>query len=156
MMRPLRILIAEDEAGDVALLKRALSQSSHKVPVHFVRNGREVIDFLERNSLLEDLGLHAVPSLLLLDLKMPRMDGFEVLQWLRDHPAFRQILVVVLTSSEQNEDMQRAYDLGADSYVVKPQDPAEFMDLIQEMEKYWLRLHATPECGELAADAAGC
>jgi CheY-like chemotaxis protein len=148
MIRPLRILVAEDEPGDIALLKRAFARSNPKVPVHFVRNGEEVVNTLERSMALEELATHALPSLLLLDLKMPQMNGFEVLRWLQNQPLLRRLLVVVFSSSEDSNDMQQANELGADAFVVKPKEAEAFIDVICDMEKHWLRRHATPECGE--------
>jgi CheY-like chemotaxis protein len=148
MIRPLRVLIAEDEPTDVALLKRAFAKSDFKPATHFLADGQEVIEFLERGVGLTRNSPESPPNVLLLDLKMPRVDGFQVLQWLREHPPLRNILVVIFSNSEDPEDVQRAYDLGADSYIVKPRDPALFIDALHDMEKFWLRLNATPECGE--------
>lgn len=149
MTRPLRILVAEDEPGDILLLKRAFSKCKPGIPVQFANDGEEVLKILEGHlSDEESLGVQTLPTLLLLDLKMPRMGGFEVLRWLQCQPRLRQLLVMVFSASEDVADMEHAYDLGADAYVVKPKESEEFVDVIRGMEKHWLRHYATPECGE--------
>ncbi len=147
MSRPLRILVAEDDPGDVLLMERALSKTGVEVPIRFVNDGQQAIDYLKRKPPFHDESTNPRPTLVLLDLKMPRMSGFDVLKWVRRHHALRNLLVVVFTSSEDPEDMRRAYSLGADSYLVKPQDPADFIDSMRDLEKHWLRANATPECG---------
>lgn len=149
MSRPIRILIAEDDPGDRLLLERALSKSEFDISVHSVGDGREAIEYLKRTSRSRPgtRTTHPAPTLLLLDLKMPALDGFEVLKWVRKNPRFCHIQVVVFTSSEQPEDMRRSYEAGADAYIVKPQDPDDFIEVVRNMEQHWLNVHATPECG---------
>lgn len=149
MNRPLRILVAEDEPGDAMLIQRAFTNSGQDISVNFVTNGQEAIDFLRRKGPYSGHSSQPLPTLLLLDLRMPEVDGFDVLRWLRRHPRLRNILVIAFSSSEDAEDMRLAYELGADVYVVKPQDPDLFMDTVHDMERHWLRLNATPECGTL-------
>ncbi len=144
MTRPLRILVAEDEPGDLVLLKRAFALSGFKPVVNYASDGQAVTEFLESAAVTD-----ALPTVLLLDLKMPRVDGFQVLKWLRERPAMRKILVVVFSNSEDPSDMQRVYELGADGYMVKPHEAAQFIDVLHDMQKHWLRLNATPECGNL-------
>jgi len=149
MTRPLRLLVAEDEPGDVTLLERAFARANLEVPLQFARDGEEVVSILEHALEFEGSEVpNSLPTLLLLDLNMPRMSGFEVLRWLQSQPRLRQLLVVVFSASEDVSDMEHAYDLGADGYVVKPNDADAFVEVICGMEKYWLRHNATPECGE--------
>src|SRR5436190_8661740 len=108
------------------------------MPVQFVRDGLEALDYLQGEQPFDDRQRHPIPNLLLLDLKMPRMDGFEVLEWLRRHPVLGRLLVVVLSASPREEDITRAYALGANSYLVKPNDATELNELIMRLEKYWL------------------
>ncbi len=152
MPRPIRILIAEDEPGDRLLLERALSKSDFDISVHSVSDGREALDYLKRISRYRNGTrlAHPLPTLLLLDLKMPEVNGFEVLKWVRKHPRLCDIQVVVFTASEEPKDMRQSYEAGADAYIVKPQDPDEFMDVVRSMEQQWLNAHATPECGCVA------
>ena len=145
MSRPLRILVAEDNENDALLLRRAFDRAGVEVPIRFVRDGEEAISYLKRKD--PQRYPQTCPTLLLLDLKMPGTNGFDVLQWLRTQPALNRLLVVVFSSSEETEDVRRAYELGADSYINKPQNPHEFLETVRDMEKLWLRLNATPECG---------
>ena len=146
MDRPLRILIAEDDQGDALLIERALKFSENGASVHFVRDGREAIDYLRRRPPFGDqVGIPA-PTLLLLDLNLPKVSGFDVLRWVRKQPSLRRLNVVVFTSSENPQDQRKALALGADAYVVKPVTIDDFIESVLDMEKYWLRLNATPEC----------
>ena len=146
MDRPLRILIAEDDQGDALLIERALKFSENGASVTFVRDGREAIDYLRgRPPFSDQVGIPA-PTLLLLDLNLPKVSGFDVLRWVRKQPSLRRLNVVVFTSSENPQDQQRALALGADAYVVKPVTIDDFIESVLDMEKYWLRLNATPEC----------
>src|SRR5215831_3407186 len=114
------ILIAEDDENDVFLIKRALHQAQFENPLQVVRNGEEAIAYLKGNTPFEDREKYPMPAILLLDLKMPRKNGFEVLSWIRQHPEYNSVAVVVLTSSQESADINRAYALGANSYMVKP------------------------------------
>jgi len=138
MAPTLKILVVEDDADDALLLQRALGRSSFAMPVQFVRDGQEAVDYLEGRDPFMDRRRHPLPSLILLDLKMPRMDGFEVLEWLRQQPVLGRLLVVVLSASPREEDINRAYALGANSYLVKPNDSAQLNELVMRLEKYWL------------------
>jgi CheY-like chemotaxis protein len=139
-----QVLVAEDDPSDVFLLKRAFSSASVNATLHFVRDGQEAIDFLERESAPAAAGTSKMPDLVLLDLKMPRLNGFDVLSWLRKQPGLKRMLVAVLTSSDQSNDINRAYDLGANSYLLKPQDSKDLPDLVKRVEKYWLELNQSP------------
>src|SRR5262245_57504279 len=122
MVSPLRILVAEDDEFEVLLLRRAFTKAGVEAPVTFVRDGQEALDYFQRQHGFSDERVHPMPTLLVLDLKMPRLDGFDVLKWLRQQPGLRRLLVVVLTSSSEASDVNRAYDLGANSYLRKPTD----------------------------------
>jgi CheY-like chemotaxis protein len=87
---------------------------------------------------------HPLPDLMLLDLKMPKLNGFDVLSWLRAKPGLKRLLVTVLTSSDQPVDINRAYDLGANSYLVKPHATENLLDLVNRVEKYWLEANQNP------------
>lgn len=147
MFAPFRILVAEDEPGDTLLLKRAFEKSGSVLFAHFVEDGQKVIDYLKRKPPYEDANSYPTPNLLLLDLRMPRVDGFDVLRWLRRQPKWRDLFVAVFTGSTQPEDVRRAYELAADTVTMKPSDPEEFTAVVREMQQRWLRLNATPECG---------
>jgi len=141
---PLRILVAEDELGDVVLLRRAFTKAGVDVPVHFARDGQEVIDYLEGKPPFENPVKYPLPNLVLLDLRLPRVDGFQVLEWLRAQPGLCRILVVVFSGSSNPEDISRAYALGANSYVVKPQDAGELVGVVERLQNYWLKINTVP------------
>ncbi len=139
-----KVLIAEDDPGDVFLLQRAFNVSGVPATLHFVRDGQEAIDYLGGQAAYADRDAHPLPDLLLLDLKMPRLNGFDVLSWLRQQPGLRRLLVTVLTSSDHPEDINRAYDLGANSYLVKPHGSQELSDLVLRVQRYWLEINQSP------------
>ena len=146
-MRELQnILIAEDHPIDVFLLQRAFLKAGISAHLHFVRDGQEAIDYLRGEGEFHDRKAHPFPCLLLLDLKMPRLNGFDVLVWVRHQPGLKRLPIVVLTSSELHEDINRAYDLGASSFVVKPPGLEGQSDFAQRLERYWLELNRSPDC----------
>jgi CheY-like chemotaxis protein len=140
-----RILIAEDDPGDAFLLERAFSKSGFTFSLTFVHDGQEAIDYLSGIGRFADRTKYPIPDLLMLDLKMPRMDGFEVLQWLRHQPGLSRMLVIVLTSSDQTRDVNRAYELGANSYLVKPIELRDLENLANVVQSYWMGLNRRPE-----------
>jgi CheY-like chemotaxis protein len=135
---PKRVLIAEDDPSDVFLLQRAFAAAEVPATLHVVRDGQEAIDYLEGQDGFSDRSAFPLPDLLLLDLKMPRLNGFDVLGWLREKPGLKRLLVTVLTSSDQPNDINRAYDLGANSYLVKPHGSNDLAELVQRLQRYWL------------------
>src|SRR5437870_2600038 len=114
-----RVLIAEDDPMDIFLLQRAFAAAGVPASLRFVRDGQEVLDYLGGEAGYADREAHPLPDLMLLDLKMPRLNGFDVLGWLRNRPGLKRLLVAVLTSSDHPEDINRAYDLGVNSYLLK-------------------------------------
>lgn len=135
------ILLLEDDEGDIVLTKRALKNAKVVNNVHVVGNGEEGLAFLRRE------GLHADaprPSLILLDLNMPRMNGHEFLTAIKDDPDFRTIPVVILTTSAHEADVVRSYDLQAASYLQKPVAPSDFVTAVRSFENYWLRVVRLP------------
>ena len=139
-----RVLIAEDDPSDVFLLQRAFNASGVPATLHFVRDGQEAIDYLGGEADYSDRAAYPLPDLMLLDLKMPRLNGFDVLEWLRKQPGLRRLLVTILTSSDQATDIDRAYDLGANSYLLKPHGSHELTDLVNRLQRYWLELNQRP------------
>jgi len=138
------ILLAEDEENDVLLLERAFEKAGLKHSLKIVRDGEQTIGYLSGRGIYADRKKFPLPFLLLLDLKMPGTDGFEVLQWLRREADFKRLLIVVLTSSNLQSDVDRAYELGANSYLVKPVSFDEMANLIQRFEIYWTEINRTP------------
>lgn len=130
------ILIAEDDENDVFLIKRAFRQAQFENPLQVVQTGEDAIAYLKGDPPYENREKHPSPALLLLDLKMPRKDGFEVLAWIRQRPEFNPLAVVVLTSSQESRDVNRAYALGASSYLVKPANFVSLVDMINRLKEY--------------------
>jgi CheY-like chemotaxis protein len=132
------ILIAEDSENDLLMLRRAFSQAGLLIPLQAVADGEEAIAYLKGDGEFANRAEYPLPDLLLLDLKMPRKNGFEVLEWLQGQPTLAQLRVVVLTGSDQIRDVNLAYKLGAASFLTKPLNFMEFKDTIQAMYNYWM------------------
>jgi CheY-like chemotaxis protein len=139
------ILLAEDDQNDVMLIRRAFTKSHVVNPIACVENGEEAVNYLSGSGLYADRGQHPLPFMMLLDLKLPRMSGHEVLKWLRAQQGLKRLPVVVLTSSREPADINRAYELGANSYLVKPVVFEEFTTLLKQLQVYWLMLSEHPE-----------
>jgi CheY-like chemotaxis protein len=139
------ILVADDDADDVLLLRRAFRKANLPNPVHVVNDGESAIAYLSGEGRYGDRDDHPMPVLLLLDLKMPRKTGFEVLEWIRAQPRLRRLRVVVLSSSRQAGDVDHAHELGANSYLVKPVVFAELVTLARTLRAYWMDLDEPPE-----------
>jgi CheY-like chemotaxis protein len=120
------ILVIEDSSADILLVRRAFSQAKLTNPLQVVTNGEEAIAYLSGTGKYENRTEFPLPTLVLLDLKMPGIDGFEVLAWIRKNPNLRGLRVVVLTSSDDTKDVNRACQLGANSFLVKPLDFGKF------------------------------
>lgn len=138
------ILIVEDDPYDSQLIVRAMKKARIINPVQTVGNGEEAVSYLQGASPYDNREQHPLPTLILLDLKMPLMDGFEFLAWLRSHTKLRNLPVVVLTSSNQTPDIERAYELGANSYLVKPVKSDALVDMLKNVELYWLVTNTNP------------
>jgi len=139
------ILLAEDREDDVLLVRKAFKKAFINNPLQVVRDGAEVIAYLKGEGKYVNREEYPLPDLLLLDLKMPGVDGFGVLKWLRQQPSLSALRVVVLTSSEDINDVNIAYRLGANSFMVKPLDFQNFLEMSRFLTNYWLQLSKTPE-----------
>jgi CheY-like chemotaxis protein len=133
------ILIVDDNDDDVYALRRALKKANIANPQQIAHSGREAVDYLAGQGDFADRSKFPLPFLVFLDLKMPFMDGFDVLTWVRTQPALASIVVVVLTGSDEVRDHQRAYSLGARSYLVKPASAADLRAVMESIQSYWLR-----------------
>ncbi len=133
------ILLVEDNPMDVDLTRRAFSKNKVLSPIQIARDGEEALAFLERWEMGDPL-----PILILLDLKLPKISGLEVLSRLKSHPSFSTIPVVVLTTSNEESDIQTAYQSGANSYIVKPVDFDNFMQAVAQIQYYWFQLNVLP------------
>lgn len=136
-----RILLVEDNPDDVELTVLAFSRSKLVNEVIVARDGVEALEILHGTP---EKPPQPLPMVVLLDLKLPRVDGFEVLRRLREHPSTRLVPVVVLTSSAQERDLVQTYSIGANSYIVKPVDFEQFMVAAQQIGMYWLMLNRNP------------
>lgn len=133
------IVVVEDDPDDRHLLARAFKKAGTSVPLRFATDGDEAVALLDgMTSATADA---ARPIVILLDLKLPRRSGFEVLDWLKAHPTLCTTPVVVLTSSREQMDLSRAYALGANSYLVKPTQPQALQSLVAEVNSYWVSLN---------------
>jgi len=130
------ILIAEDDENDVFLIKRAFHQAQFDNPLQVVHTGDDALAYLKGEPPFIDRDKYPIPAMVLLDLKMPRKNGFEVLEWIRQHTEFNSLPVVVLTSSQESADVNRAYALGANSYLVKPANFLSLVDMIHRLKEY--------------------
>ena len=127
------ILHVEDDPNDTLLLEHACRKAGMIFNLQAVSDGDQAMAYLRGTSAFSDRDKHPMPKLILLDLKMPRVSGFDVLAWLRSEDAFRQLPVVVLTSSNHDADIKRAYDLGAKSYLVKPVGFEALVELVKTL-----------------------
>lgn len=153
-MQPDLILIAEDNEDHAFLLRRALKKSAVVNPVFVVSDGEETIAYLKGEGKFSDRYEYPLPGLLLLDLKMPKKNGFEVLEWIREQPFLRRLRVVVLTTSDNPADIDRAYDLGANSFMVKPMEKQQFQEVTNAIKGYWLWMSAAPQLQQPAPESA--
>jgi CheY-like chemotaxis protein len=139
------ILIAEDLPDDVVLLKHAFAKAGVSAPLHFVTDGQEAVEYLNGDSPFDDRVRYPLPGLVLLDLNMPRLNGFDVLKWVRAQAGLCRVPIVVFTSSEQPGDVNRAYELGANSYLVKPPALTDLQRIARHLGDYWLQINLCPD-----------
>ncbi len=141
---PITILYADDDAEDRMLVKDAWDESHVANKMAFVEDGEELMDYLHRRGKYTELANSRLPGLILLDLNMPRKDGREALKEIKADPALRSIPIVVLTTSKAEEDIFRAYDLGVNSFIVKPVTFQSLVDLTVMLNRYWFEIVELP------------
>jgi CheY-like chemotaxis protein len=139
------VLHVEDDPNDVFLMQRAFRKADLTHLLHVARDGLEAIEYLNHQGSFADVAMYPLPTLILLDLKMPRKDGFETLAWLRQQSGLKRIAVIVMSSSRELADINRAYDLGANSYLVKPGDFQTLVNLVNLIASYWLEVNERPD-----------
>ncbi len=139
--RPIEILLVEDNPGDARLTEEALKEGKVRNNLHMARDGVEAMAFLRREGAYKD---SPRPDLVLLDLNLPRKDGREVLAEMKEHPDLRLIPVVVLTTSEAEQDVLRTYELRANCYITKPVDLEKFITIVRSIEDFWLTIVRLP------------
>jgi CheY-like chemotaxis protein len=138
------VLLAEDDENDIMLFTRAIKSVGMAYEINSVRDGQNAIDYLQRTGPYEDKKKFPFPRFLILDLKMPRKSGFEVLEWLQEHPECKVIPTIVFSSSKIAEDIKRVYQLGANSYFTKPNDYEELKTIFRLMLGYWEKANVPP------------
>jgi CheY-like chemotaxis protein len=141
------ILVVEDNQNDIQLLKRAFKKAEITNPLQFLTDGDSAVAYLSGDGSYGDRVRFPLPALILLDLKLPRRSGHEVLGWLREQDQIRRIPVVVLTSSKQPDDVQKAYDIGVNSYLVKPVGFEALLEMMKAVGIYWTVLNEKPVVG---------
>jgi CheY-like chemotaxis protein len=138
------ILLVEDDDNDVFFLKRAFKEAGIENPVRVAHDGQHAVDYLAGAGNFANRAEHPLPCLVILDLKMPRKTGLDVLRWRREQPILHCIPVIVFSSSAHRNDVERAYQLGANAFVVKPSSNEERRDLAAFIKGFWLRFNEPP------------
>ena len=148
------VLIVEDDANDAYFIQRAFQHSGVIRVPHICKNGNDAIRYLEGKGEYADRRQFPFPNVLITDLKMPLGSGFELLEWIRDHPDLRVIPTVIVSSSSMPHDVKYAYCLGANAYLTKPSDPTEFREMFAVLLRFWGLCEVpdlgAPSCEELA------
>jgi two-component system, response regulator len=145
MTDPIEILLVEDNPNDVELALHAFRKHKLSNKVHVARDGAEALEFLFREGAYADRPADGGPRMILLDLKLPKVDGLEVLRRLKSEASTRSIPVIVLTSSTEEPDVEKCYELGVNSYIVKPVDFEQFTQAVAQLGLYWLLLNHAPK-----------
>ena len=135
------ILLVDDSPDDILIAKRAFAKSNMHNKIFVTYNGEEAIQFLQKKEKFKDM---PTTSLVILDLKMPKVNGFEVLKIIKNDENLKSVPIIVLTSSSRPEDIERAYKLGCNSFIVKPINFEDFVEAVQEIKHYWLSLSKIP------------
>ncbi len=138
------ILLVEDDPGDQELTRRALQQDVLRTDLRIVSDGKEALDYLRREGAFTNPEDSPRPDLILLDLNMPRIDGRQVLERVREDPSISRIPVIALTTSDEEEDVVRSYALGCKSFIKKPIEVETFIQTIRELQHYWFELVTLP------------
>lgn len=139
------ILIADDDLDDSQMIKEALTESRLLNQLHFVQDGEELMNYLHQNGKFKNRTQYPLPGLILLDLNMPKMDGREALKAIKSDEKLRQIPVVVLTTSQAEEDVYRTYNLGVNSFITKPVEFRSLVQIMKDLGRYWFEIVELPE-----------
>lgn len=134
---PFTVLLVEDDLNDIFLVKRAFKKAQIQNPLQVVTDGVEAIHYLQGEGRFGNRQLYPLPRLIVMDIKMPRKTGFEVLEWIKKDGVLKRIPVVIVSSSDQTTDVNKAYELGANAYMVKPMNFRAVEDLFQSITHYW-------------------
>lgn len=139
------ILLVEDDPNDVILVKRAMKKAEVKSKIKVVKDGEQAMDYLGGGAKYENRKEYPIPDMILLDLKLPKKSGLELLEWVDNQPKIRRIPIVILTSSRENEDVNKAYDLGVNSYLLKPVSFDNLLEMMKITISYWFDYNQHPE-----------
>lgn len=142
--KPIDILLAEDDEDDYLLIADALKESRLANKIYWVKDGEELMDYLHRRGDYSNPESSPSPGIILLDLNMPRKDGREALREIKSAPGLRRIPIIILTTSQAEEDILRSYDLGVNSFIRKPVRFEDFIEMIQVLGKYWFQIVELP------------
>ena len=139
------VLLVEDDISDFRLIQRAFAKIRPSVPMIRLSHGDEAVAYLAGDAPYENRSLHPFPCVILLDIKLPRRSGFEVLEWIRSQEStLKRVPVIMLTSSNHHVDVNKAYELGVNSYLVKPSNNSELEQLVSTFREYWVELNQGP------------
>lgn len=141
------ILLVEDNPKDVFLIQRALRKAEIVTPLQIVNDGDVAVQYLAGEASYSDRVTYPLPVVVLLDLKLPRRSGAEVLTWIRQQPQLRRLPVVILTSSREYADINHIYDIGANAYIVKPLDFDQLVDILKTLDLHWITYNEKPQLG---------
>ena len=150
MNRFAHILLVEDNRMDVELTLDAFKEARLLNTIYVSPNGQDALDYLFGRGKYADRIAYPIPNLVLLDLKLPGVDGFEVLRQVKSAPILKRLPVIILTSSKEEGDRALTYDIGANSYIVKPVSFSGFLDVIRQIEGYWISLNVAPPEGDIS------
>lgn len=139
------LLLVEDNPDDVFFMKRALKSADISNPLQVAEDGQQAVDYLAGTGRFEDRDRFPLPCLVLLDLKLPGKDGLEVLQWIREQPDLKSLIVIILTTSRENRDIDQSYALGANSFLVKPPRADTLAEMMRALKSYWLAFNQFSE-----------
>jgi len=139
------ILLVEDDPNDVLLIRKAIQQSLAGIPLAVVGNGEEGMRYLRGEGVFADRTQYPFPEIVLLDLKMPLMNGFELLRWVRSQPNLKRLPVIIFTGSVQDSDSQMAFEHGANSYIVKPSEFNQMAEAVRNVGEFWLKTTMLPD-----------
>lgn len=141
------LLHVEDDPNDVLLLQRAFRKANAAITIQAVTDGDKAVAYLSGADEYGDREKYPLPAVVLLDLKMPRKSGLEVLQWVRSNEKVRRLIVIIFTSSKHDEDVNKAYDIGANSYLVKPVGFDMLVEVAKMIQQYWINTNERPQLG---------
>jgi len=145
MTKEVPILMAEDDQEDQLIAKKALRKAKLRNPLYFVNDGEELLDYLNRKPPFDDDEAYPFPGLVILDMNMPRKDGRQALMEIRSTPSLSNVPVVILSTSSEEEEIWRGYNLGANSYICKPVNFEKMVTIMQSIGKYWFTIVEAPD-----------